>query len=465
MLKMYSLFAVTLSVSILITPLPCIAQFAGGSGTVNDPYQIATVEHLQNTAKPEYLGKNFMIVNNIDAAATKNWNNGEGFEPIGSDDSTFTGTFDGKKHVINNLFIERVSKGRKYTGLFGRIGKNAIVMNITLLNVDIFGQVTERGGTGGLAGCYESPQALQNCHVTGIVRGNEYVGGLVGLNMFNARIIICSTAGITDGKGTGGIAGINYGEIFACFSLSSAKGFAAGGLVGTNQTGTIANCYAMGEVEGIGLAVGGFLGYNYGYVSGCYSTGAVKGSGDIGGFVGSNEQGNNTRNCFWDSETSGISGGGMNDGTGKTTAEMKAVATFTDTSTQGLYLAWDFIYNPNDDMQDNEIWNIDTEKNSGYPYLTWQDSGNTAIYDYPWKNKKTKELFSISFPNHNTVDIAVPTHCTASIIDIRGSVIKDNVNGSVDIAHLGNRIYFAVIKKGGKIIGFKRFIKVENVLY
>ena len=48
-------------------------------------------------------------------------------------------------------------------------------------------------------------------------------------------------------------------------------------------------------------------------------------------------------------------------GTGKTTAQMKTKATFTDNSSTDLNTSWDFNY----------IWNIDTSGtiNGGYPYL------------------------------------------------------------------------------------------------
>ena len=62
---------------------------------------------------------------------------------------------------------------------------------------------------------------------------------------------------------------------------------------------------------------------------------------------------------FYDNAISGQSDTGK--GTGKTTAEMKKLATFTDTATTGLSTSWDF----------NSIWNIDTSGtiNDGYPYL------------------------------------------------------------------------------------------------
>ena len=49
---------------------------------------------------------------------------------------------------------------------------------------------------------------------------------------------------------------------------------------------------------------------------------------------------------FYDNAISGQSDTGK--GTGKTTAEMKKLATFTDTATTGLSTSWDF----------NSIWNI-----------------------------------------------------------------------------------------------------------
>lgn len=53
------------------------------------------------------------------------------------------------------------------------------------------------------------------------------------------------------------------------------------------------------------------------------------------------------------------------EGTGKTTAEMVAQDTFTDTSNAGLDEAWDFA----------DTWGITGNVNDGYPCLQWQDEG------------------------------------------------------------------------------------------
>ena len=94
------------------------------------------------------------------------------------------------------------------------------------------------------------------------------------------------------------------------------------------------------KIAGSGSYVGGLVGLNeYGAVTNCYSTGAVRGSSDVGGLVGRNEGDWNGRDgivthCFWDTQTSGqaTSAGG----TGLTTAEMQTASTF-------LNAGWDFV--------------------------------------------------------------------------------------------------------------------------
>ncbi len=56
------------------------AQFAGGSGTAADPYQIADVAQLQ--AIHTSNSAHYILINNIDASATAGWNGGQGFNPI-----------------------------------------------------------------------------------------------------------------------------------------------------------------------------------------------------------------------------------------------------------------------------------------------------------------------------------------------------------------------------------------------
>ncbi|MGA2679208.1 MAG: GLUG motif-containing protein [Sedimentisphaerales bacterium] len=88
----------------------------------------------------------------------------------------------------------------------------------------------------------------------------------------------------------GGLVGFNYGSISNCYSTGAAGGtYSVGGLVGFNEGGTISNCYSTGAASGT-YSVGGLVGYSdSGSISDCYSTSAVSGnfnSWDVGGLVG-----------------------------------------------------------------------------------------------------------------------------------------------------------------------------------
>ena len=104
-----------------------------GSGTEQDPYIITTVEELQliNTK----LDGNFALGNDIDASDTVNWNNGAGFVPIGRALNSFTGSFDGKGHVVRGVYINSTND-KERLGLFGSvIGtalKYVVIKNVSL---------------------------------------------------------------------------------------------------------------------------------------------------------------------------------------------------------------------------------------------------------------------------------------------------------------------------------------------
>jgi len=83
----------------------------------------------------------------------------------------------------------------------------------------------------------------------------------------------------------------------------------------------------------------------------------VIGDGNVGGLVGSH--GGTVSNSFWDIETSGqaTSAGG----TGKTTAEMQSITTYT---------TWDIVAVALGETNPVYLWNIvDGET---YPFLSWQ---------------------------------------------------------------------------------------------
>jgi len=103
-------------------------------------------------------------------------------------------------------------------GLFGGTN-NAVIQNLTLYNVSI--NITgEHSNCGGLVGCNSSSE-INNCHITGIVKGDNNVGGLVGNNI-NSTISNCSFTG----------------EVSE-FSPSSYTSHCMGGLVGQQTSSSV----------------------------------------------------------------------------------------------------------------------------------------------------------------------------------------------------------------------------------
>ena len=88
-------------------------QFSGGSGTVGDPYLIATATDLQTlSADPNDWGDHFRMTGDLDLT-------GVSLTPIGNDTVRFMGTLDGSGYTISNFGIS--STGIDYVGLFGYV--------------------------------------------------------------------------------------------------------------------------------------------------------------------------------------------------------------------------------------------------------------------------------------------------------------------------------------------------------
>lgn len=214
----------------------------------------------------------------------------------------FAGELDGNGHRIANLSFNCGFVGQ--AGLFGHLAPSGKVSKVGVENASI----TAAWAVGGLLVGSNYYGTVSNSYVTGNVTGNWCVGSLVGFNYH----------------------------------------------------GNVSNSYATANVTGEWY-VGGLLGLNCGTVSNSYSTGNVTGEHSVGGLVGGNVYGT-VSNSFWDIQTSGqaTSAGG----TGKTTAEMKSMATFS-------WVGWDIVAVANHATRNPAyIWNI--VDGTTYPFLSWQ---------------------------------------------------------------------------------------------
>ncbi|CCY73893.1 the GLUG motif [Eubacterium sp. CAG:115] len=115
----------------------------------NGVYQISTIQELywfsayvnntDSSIKAE-LANNITVNEDISAQKRIIWT------PIGTETKPFTGTFDGKGHIISGLVKENSTEP---VGLFGVIGSGAEVSNVGVVNC-IFSSTADAGGIAGI---------------------------------------------------------------------------------------------------------------------------------------------------------------------------------------------------------------------------------------------------------------------------------------------------------------------------
>ena len=255
--------AMTLSLLVTMVLPAGAVDYAGGSGTRNDPYLIATAQQLKNFRDQVNAGDRDLcasLIANVDLA-------GQDWDPIGLSSSGYVGTFEGNGYAIRNLKISRLSAGTSTGGstlwgggLFGIVGKGGVVRG---LNVDgtISTQdtVSHHPDIGAIAG--GNLGTIEECFAT------------VTLRDFHLTVDSSSQSGRVN---IGGIAGANAGTIRNCYvvgSMDATVTFARtdrelnmGGLVGqTYQSGaTLENGYSAVNIRANtnGRAqIGGLLGH------------------------------------------------------------------------------------------------------------------------------------------------------------------------------------------------------------
>jgi filamentous hemagglutinin family protein len=327
---------------------------AGGSGTPGDPFQIFDIYGLQGIGT---YGPNFVLANDIDAAATSNWTKTavNGFEPI----QTLNGTFDGAGFTISNLFqSQNFFDGiRNAAGLFDTIGSSGTVTDLTIANADFFGR---QGGV--LAN--SNTGTLRNVRASGTLRteGGD-TGGMVGSSLGAIEDSVADVAVDVTASGQshriGGFVGFNQGTFDSAHATGpvsvtnvlSGSSIDVGGFVGEEssvgpQFG--ASAYATGDVtvtSEVGptaeVKIGGFVGDMNGAIIHSYSTGQVLAIGDptllIGGFAGEFVRAVGDFGNFWDVDTSGQAS--SPNGTGLSTADFQNTETFL---THPDAANWDF---------------------------------------------------------------------------------------------------------------------------
>ena len=340
----------------------------------------------------------------ITSADSAYWNNGAGWLPIGSENTPFATVFEGNRHTISHLRINRHNGGTVNNGLFAVIAAAGEVRNLGLTEVNFRGpsdRSPSGGRVGGLAGTNWG--AVSRVSVTGEVSGGAEVGGLVGRNegtisdSYAARWVNGSSNAV------GGLVGRNGGTISASYAAGGvgSRGY-AGGLAGGNS-GTISASYAAGTVSARNN-VGGLAGSNSGTISASYAARTVSSITFVDGLVSSNRGTINA--SYYDSDIAGAPGRSGADV--KTTTMLTAPTDYT-----GIYANWNLDLDNADNDGDpttggDAPWDFGTD--SQYPALkvdfdgdgeaTWQEFGHQVRQPLPLTATPSHDLKALlSWPD------------------------------------------------------------------
>lgn len=240
---------------------------------------------------------------NIDLKDTGNW------EPIGTVQTPYTGTFNGNGKTITGLTIDSSSR---YVGMFGYL--KGEVTKLTLASVSITSSWSDKtyAAVGAVAGYITSSSTINGCSVSGSITingANSNAGGLAGQNY--GSISNCWVNGLTikgpssNGR-LGGVVGSNSKTIEDCHveNLIITDGANAGGVVGYNtSTSTLTGCSVKGSsVTGSSISGGVVGNFSSGEVAGCSvesTTVATDGIfGTSGGVIGS-QTGGKAMACYF----------------------------------------------------------------------------------------------------------------------------------------------------------------------
>ena len=228
-------------------------SFAGGTGTEEDPYQIANgaqlaylAQFVNSDSNNDCAGKCFVLTADIDL-------NGQQWEAIGKggrNSADFSGTFDGQYHKIINLYHHYTGDDYTRNGLFGVV--SGTVKNLLIIDADIVSN--DDALNAGILADWIRNGTVENCYTSGKIENNngcKLLGGLIGQCTGEAQVKGCGTDA----------------TVVSTFDGDDCD--TVGGLIGQWENSTadsqITDCWFGGSVScnNKDSAVGGILGANF----------------------------------------------------------------------------------------------------------------------------------------------------------------------------------------------------------
>ena len=234
---------------------------------------LAALANCVNNGENDFSGFTVTLSEDIDLQSVD-------FQPIGTADNKFNGTFDGQGKTISNLKID--SEGA--VAMFAYVGEEAAFKNVTLENVDI---KSDRNAAGLLYCNYKDASAaynggnllIENVTVSGNIECPNYAAG-IAFDLANVTMKNCvNNANVVAGASAGLVAWIekngvlenvvNNGNVFGGTTAAGIANRFGGSIKNATNNGEIT---AEGPMPAAGIVAVNLTTSTYDY---CYNYGKV----------------------------------------------------------------------------------------------------------------------------------------------------------------------------------------------
>ncbi len=379
-----------------------------GSGTVADPWIIASTEDFMKIYGEDYLYSNYRLIKNIDLSSIAN-----------IPEVTFYGSLDGGGYTIYGLQIDE-----SWNGLFNK-AKGATFKNIVIDGFEA--RLTREKDTGLIVNEAENTTfdniIVQNSTIVSNGSSSNYVGGIVGYAHQSTFHYVSNRSAINISDSISAVGGLigycsscTISESYNIADINSTGGY-VGGLIGNSYESTITNVYNQGNVNTGAFFVGGIIGYaSGGSITNTYSISSPSSAIYFGNIVGYSRDLVMT-NAYMQSngeyESGYGSGGSLNNVVSKTDDELLLGAT---------YAGFDF----------SNIWAI----SGGYPYFTRFNYIVATAIEAPagvvYLNYNNSYMINarVAPMNATSKRLAYSSSSDAITIDFYGNVKAGNSEGS-----------------------------------
>ncbi|HLP03957.1 MAG TPA: T9SS type A sorting domain-containing protein [Paludibacter sp.] len=255
--------------------------FAGGSGTLRDPYLVQTVAQFDSLRR--YRSSNFRLEADLDFNGYTR-SDGLGWYPVGQYGSgensaeRFSGIFDGNHHTIRNINTVRDAWDLSIFGVvdggtiknlvvrdcyidgLGRLGAlsgatyDATISQVAIINTTVMYHGTSGSNAGGITGAL-TRSTVQDCYVMdGFVYGADAVGGISSKVDVGSTVANCWSSAMVETSYTkvGGITGnLNSGTVMNCLAANHKITIvnAGDGRIAGSVLGVLLNNYACDTIR------------------------------------------------------------------------------------------------------------------------------------------------------------------------------------------------------------------------